>query len=222
MKKIFLSLILVVLYMSTVDATSYRKHRVNVKPLTRTSFELTDVNFENPRVVDLKGKDFFVVSVREPGSDGRVYAVDRDGTIWWMGVISSGAGGGKLVKKGNKLVPKGGHETSNNIFKVLLKRRFHMSKAHPDPSGINNMDFELQFTQDGQALHLGNTAAMSHGCIHVGRQNISTLFKWAKVGMPVVVMRGTYWPFVQDEITQFKKDLKAFNRKTGSIDENIK
>jgi len=222
MKKIFLSLTFVLLYMSTSDAASYRKHRVNVKPLTRTSFELTDVNSENPHVVDLKGKDFFVISVREPGSDGRVYAVDKDGTIWWMGVISSGAGGGTLVKKGNKLVPRGGHETSNDIFKILLKRRFHMSQTHPNPNGINNMDFELLFTQDGEALHLGNTAAMSHGCIHVGRQNISTLFKWAKVGMPVVVMRGSYYPFVEDEIVQFKKDLKAYNRETGSIDENIK
>lgn len=222
MKKTFLVSLLVVLCASMVEAATYRKHRVNIKPLSRTSFELTDVNFENPHIVDLKGKDFFVVSVREPGSDGRVYAVDRDGTIWWMGVISSGAGGGKLVKKGNKLVPVGGHETSNNIFHILLKRRFHMSKTHPDPNGINNMDFELQFTQDGQALHLGNVNGMSHGCIHVGRQNISTLFKWAKVGMPVVVMRGSYYPFVNEEIREFKEALKVFNEKTGSTGENIK
>jgi len=211
MKKILSSLILIALSISLVEATNYRKHRVNIKPLSRTSFELTDVNFENPRVVDLKGKDFLVISVREPGSDGRVYAVDKDGTVWWMGVISSGAGGGKLVKKGNKLVVKGGHETSNNIFHILAKRRFHMSKTHPDPNGINNMDYELLFTQDGQALHLGNTAAMSHGCIHVGSKDISTLFKWAKVGMPVVVMRGSYYPFVKEEIDTFKKNLKAYD-----------
>jgi len=211
MKKILSSLILIALSISLAEATNYRKHRVNIKPLSRTSFELTDVNFENPRVVDLKGKDFLVVSVREPGSDGRVYAVDKDGTVWWMGVISSGAGGGKLVKKGNKLVAKGGYETSNNIFHILAKRRFHMSKTHPDPSGINNMDYELLFTQDGQALHLGNTAAMSHGCIHVGSKDISTLFKWAKVGMPVVVMRGSYYPFVKEEIDTFKKNLKAYD-----------
>lgn len=211
MKKILSSLILIALSISLVEATNYRKHRVNIKPLSRTSFELTDVNFENPRVVDLKGKDFLVISVREPGSDGRVYAVDKDGTVWWMGVISSGAGGGKLVKKGNKLVAKGGHETSNNIFHILAKRRFHMSKTHPDPNGINNMDYELLFTQDGQALHLGNTAAMSHGCIHVGSKDISTLFKWAKVGMPVVVMRGSYYPFVKEEIDTFKKNLKAYD-----------
>ncbi len=222
MKKILLSVLLVLFYVSAAEATSYRKHRVNIKPLSRTSFELTDVNFENPHIVNLKGKDFFVVSVREPGSDGRVYAVDRDGTIWWMGRISSGAGGGELVTKGNKLVPRGGHETNNNIFHILAKRRFHMSSTHPNPSGKNNMDFEVQFTHDGQALHLGNTAAMSHGCIHVGRQDIGTLFTWAKIGMPVVVMRGSYYPFVQEEINTFKQDLKAFDSKTGSIDEHIK
>jgi len=197
-------------------ATEFRKHRVNIKPITATKFELTDVNHENPHIVDLTGKDFIVVSVREPGSDGRMYAVDRDGTIWWHAKISSGAGGGKLVKtKDGKLVPKGGHETNNNIFHIILKRRFHMSKTHPDPSGINNMDFELQFTQDGQALHLGNTAMMSHGCIHVGRQDIDAVFKWAHVGMPVVIMRGHYNQFLQEEVKQFEEDLKEYDAQTG-------
>ena len=197
MKRVILILLLSISAISLAQSTEYRKHRVNIKPLSATKFELTDVDFKNPKIVDLSGKDFFVVSVREPGSDGRVYAVDRDGTIWWYGAISSGAGGGKLVKKSGKLVPSGGHETNNNIFKVLVKRRFHMSKTHPSPDGVNNMDFEVQFTPDGQALHLGNTAMMSHGCIHVGRQDISALFKWSKVGMPVVVMRGHYAQFSQ-------------------------
>jgi hypothetical protein len=196
-------------------ATEFRKHRVNIKPLSATKFELTDVNHENPHIVDLTGKDFIVVSVREPGSDGRMYAVDSDGTIWWHGKISSGAGGGKLVKRNGKLVPRGGHETNNNIFHIILKRRFHMSKSHPDPRGINNMDFELQFTQDGQALHLGNTAMMSHGCIHVGRQDIAALFKWAKVGMPVVIMRGHYNQFLKKEVEQFQEDLKEYDAETG-------
>jgi len=195
-----------------LEAQEYRKHRVNIRPISATTFELTDVNFEHPNIVDLKGKDFFVVSVREPGSDGRVYAVDRDGTIWWHGKISSGAGGGKLVKRGNRLLPVGGHETNNNLFHVLAKRRFHMSSTHPSANGINNMDFEIQFTRDGQALHLGNTAAMSHGCIHVGRQDIGTLFDWAKIGMPVVIMRGHYQQFLAEEIDQFKEDIKIFNR----------
>ena len=201
--------------LSTGEAAEYRKHRVNIKALSATKFELTDVNHENPHIVNLSGKDFFVVSVREPGSDGQVYAVDKDGTIWWHGKISSGAGGGHLKKKGGKLVPVGGHETNNNLFHVLAKRRFHMSKTHPSADGVNNMDFEIQFTPDGQALHLGNTAAMSHGCIHVGRQDIAALFKWAKVGMPVVVMRGHYNQFLTEEVSQFKEDLKEYDTERG-------
>ena len=199
----------------SVYATEFRKHRVNIKPLSITKFELTDVNHENPHTVDLTGKDFIVVSVREPGSDGQMYAVDRDGTIWWHADISSGAGGGKLVEKHGKLVPKGGHETSNGVFHIIIKRRFHMSKTHPDPRGIDNMDFELQFTQDGQALHLGNTAMMSHGCIHVGRQDISAVFKWAHVGMPVVIMRGHYNQFLKEEVKQFREDIREYDIETG-------
>jgi hypothetical protein len=197
---------------SIASATTYRKHRVNIKALSATQFELTDINFKNPRIKDLKGKDFFVISVREPGSDGRVYAVDSDGTIWWHGIISSGAGGGKLIDKGSKVVAIGGHETSNNMFHVLAKRRFHMSKTHPSADGVNNMDFEIQFTQDGQALHLGNTYAMSHGCIHVGRQDIAALFKWSRVGMPVIVMRGRYGQFLNKELREFQENIKAYDK----------
>jgi len=216
MKKIVSILAVFALFVGLAEATEYRKHRVNIKPLSTTKFELTDVNHKNPHIRDFTGKDFIVVSVREPGSDGQMYAVDRDGTIWWHGKISSGAGGGKLVKKNGKFVPSGGHETNNNVFKILAKRRFHMSKAHPSADGVNNMDFELQFTQDGQALHLGHTSAMSHGCIHVGRQDISALFKWAHVGMPVIIMRGHYNQFLKQEVAQFKEDMKEYDAETGS------
>ena len=212
MKKILLGVLVLLCLVSAAEATKYRKHRVNIKALSTTKFEMTDTNWENPKIVDLKGKDFFVVSVREPGSDGRVYAVDSDGTIWWNGQISSGAGGGRLVEKEGKLIPKGGHETNNDLFHVLAKRRFHMSSTHPSTDGVNNMDFEIQFTHDGQALHLGNIAGMSHGCIHVGRQDISALFKWAKVGMPVVIMRGNYIQHLNEEIKAFKRDIKAYDR----------
>jgi len=87
-----------------------------------------------------------------------------------------------------------------------------MSSTHPSADGVNNMDFEIQFTHDGQALHLGNIAGMSHGCIHVGRQDISALFKWAKVGMPVVIMRGNYIQHLNEEIKAFKRDIKAYDR----------
>jgi lipoprotein-anchoring transpeptidase ErfK/SrfK len=206
MKKIVSLLTVLLMFVGSAEASEFKKkHKHNIKALSTTKFEVTDSNFQNPRVVDLAGKDFFVVSVREPGSDGQVYAVDRDGTIWWHGLISSGAAGG--------------HETTNGMHKVLLKRRFHMSKTHPNKDGIKNMDFEVEFTPDGEALHLGNTAAMSHGCVHVGRQDISSLFKWARVGMPVVVMRGPYKQFLKQEVEQFKEDLKEYDAATGSHEE---
>jgi lipoprotein-anchoring transpeptidase ErfK/SrfK len=172
------------------------QHHVNIRALSPTTFEVTDENHQNPKIVDLSGKDFIVVSVREPGSDGELYAVDSDGTIWWHGKISSGAPG---------------HETHNGIFHVLLKRRFHMSSKYPDPRGINNMDFELQFTPDGQALHLGNNRAYSHGCIHVPRQDIAAMFKWAKVGTPIVVMRGHYKQFLDQEVREFRDDMRNYD-----------
>jgi len=93
-----------------LSALKFKEHHaVNVRPLTATRFEVTDAQHAHPRIVDMKGKDFIVISVREPGSDGQVYAVDRDGTIWWYGKISTGAPG---------------LETTNGIHHILLKRRF--------------------------------------------------------------------------------------------------
>jgi len=192
-----LRLLLLLLLTTAVGMAKFKaQHHVNVRPLNATTFEITDKNHQNPRIVTLDGKDFIVVSVREPGSDGELYAVDSDGTIWWHGRISSGAPG---------------HETHNGIFHVMLKRRFHMSSKYPDPRGINNMDFELQFTPDGQALHLGNNRAYSHGCIHVPRQDISAMFRWAKVGTPVVIMRGHYRQFLEAEVKEFRDDMRNYD-----------
>ena len=151
-----------------------------VFPLTKTEFAVLDGKGKE-RVVSLKGKDFIVISLREKGADGAAYAVDRDGVVWWAASISSGAKG---------------HETPSGVFKVLRKKRHHMSKQFPDPKGINNMDFSLFFTNAGHALHMGNTNAMSHGCIHVGEKGAATMFKWAGYGTAVVVTREHYLPFV--------------------------
>jgi len=115
MKKIIYKFLILLFFMSLTQATEYREHRVNIKALSTTKSELTDVNFQNP------------------------------------------------------------------------------------------------ITPDGQALHLGNTAMMSYGCIHVGREDISALFKWAKVGMLVVVMRGHYSQFLKEEINKFKEDIKEYD-----------
>ena len=151
-----------------------------VFPLSKSRFAV--VHNGQEKIVDLSGKDYIVVSLREKGADGLAYAIDSDGVVWWAAVISSGAKG---------------HETPSGIFTIFRKERFYMSKAHPDPKGINNMDFSLWFTQQGHAIHMGNDDAMSHGCIHVGKKGAASMFNWAKVNKTkVVVTREHYLPFV--------------------------
>lgn len=180
-----------------VVVSKFKKQPVQIKPLSITKFEVTDKKGNNYEV-DLTGQKIIVVSVSEPGSEGKSYAVDTDGTIWWVDEIASGA--------------YGGHETPTGIFHVLLKRRYHMSATHPSPDGVDNMDFEMLFTHDGIALHLGNTRALSHGCIHVGRKDVEAMFKWVDVGTKVVILRGKYGQFLNEEIKEFKEDLKAYDK----------
>ena len=205
MKKIFTIIMATLLLGTLVQANEERqvvvskfKHQAKtITPLSITEFKVTDKH-GNTKIVNLKGKKFVVVSVSEPGSEGKSYAVDEDGTIWWVDKISSGA--------------YGGHETPNGIFPIILKRRYHMSAAHPSASGINNMDFEMLFTNQGHALHLGNTKALSHGCIHIGRKDVEAMFKWVDTHTKVVIMRGNYGQFLNQELKAFQEDIKAYDR----------
>jgi len=185
------------LLIGTSQAADWKIQDKTIIPVSRTVFKITDKDGKE-KVVDLTGKKIIVVSVSEPGSEGREYSIDKDGTIWWSSKIASGA--------------YGGHETPTGIYPVILKRRFHMSKTHPSADGVNNMDFEILFTQDGDALHLGNNRGLSHGCIHVARDDIAPMFKWADTETKVVIMRGDYKQFLQDEIANFQKSLDAYNK----------
>ncbi|ADV45731.1 ErfK/YbiS/YcfS/YnhG family protein [Nitratifractor salsuginis DSM 16511] len=159
-----------------------------VIPLSKTRFEIRYDNGQS-RTVNLKGKEFIVVSVREPGSDGRFYAVDRDGVVWWTGAVTSGADD---------------YKTPSGIYPVLYKKRHHMSTKYPDPSGENNMDFSIFFTHQGHALHKGSVNWMSHGCIHIDPRDICTLFRWAKPGRThVIITRHSYMPFARPDLLRF-------------------
>jgi len=171
--------IMIVLAGFTILNAADRTSRVY--PLSKSRFAVLDKS-GNEKMVNLSGEDYIVVSLREKDADGIAYAIDRDGVVWWAAVISSGAKG---------------HETPSGIFTVWRKERFYMSKAHPDPKGINNMDFSLWFTHQGHAIHMGNDDAMSHGCIHAGKRAAETMFNWAqKDRTKVVVTREHYLPFV--------------------------
>ncbi|BAF72832.1 L,D-transpeptidase [Sulfurovum sp. NBC37-1] len=174
-----------------------------VFPLSKSRFAV--VHNGQEKIVDLSGQDYIVVSLREEGADGIAYAIDRDGVVWWAASISSGAKG---------------HETPSGIFPIFRKERFYMSKAHPDPKGINNMDFSLWFTSQGHAIHMGNDDGMSHGCIHVGKKGAATMFKWAKKGTKVVVTREHYLPFVYYDLR--KSGYKESKVKKGYIKQYLK
>jgi len=160
-----------------------------LEPTSKTSFKVLSDNGQVLQNVNLKGQEFIVVSVREPGSDGRFYAVDKDGVVWWTGIITSGADD---------------YKTPSGVYTVLRKKRRYMSRKYPDEDGVNNMDFAIFFTNQGHALHMGSVNWMSHGCIHIAPKDIPVIFDWAKIGQTrVVVTRKSYMPFAKDDLIKF-------------------
>ena len=172
-------------FVHAFDETAVKPIRHEVIPYGKTYFEIVDRKTGKSRFVDLKGKDFIVVSVREEGSDGRFYAVDRDGTVWLSGPVTTGA-----------------YEfrTPSGVFHVLRKTKSYMSKTYPDPKGQNNMNYAIWFDQRGYALHEGSVNWMSHGCVHIDKPDIVTLFKWSRIGMPVIVTRHSFMPFARGDL----------------------
>lgn len=154
-------------------------------PISKTVFQL--IKDDSEKIVDLTGKNFIVVSVREHGSDGRFYAVDRDGTVWWSGPVTSGA-------------PE--FRSPSGIFTVFQKKRYHMSRDFPDESGINNMDYMMKFTQRGHALHKGSVDWMSHGCIHIDPKDVPVVYNWSNYRTKVIITRHTYMPFAKEDLTK--------------------
>ncbi len=155
-----------------------------VIPLSKTEFiYINKQGVEHE--IDMTGKDFILVSVREEDSDGRFYAVDRDGTAWLSGGISSGEEVGY---------------TPSGKWKVLWKKRYYTSKKYPEEDGSNNMDYSIFFTRWGHALHKGSIDHTSHGCIHVDHADIQLLFKWAKAGIPVLVTRHNYIRYARSDL----------------------
>jgi len=166
-------------------------------PFSKTEFTYID-KAGNERDIDMTGKDFIFVSVREEDSDGRFYAVDKDGTVWLSAGISSGEEIGY---------------TPSGVWSVKYKKRFYTSKKYPEADGSNNMDYSVFFTNWGHALHKGSIDHTSHGCIHVEEQNIRRLFAWARPGMPVLVSRHRYIQFARPDLKRIYSTEKKYGRK---------
>jgi len=165
-------------------------------PFSKTEFTYID-RAGNERDIDMTGRDFIFVSVREEDSDGRFYAVDRDGTVWLSGGISSGEEIGY---------------TPSGVWSVKHKKRFYTSKKYPEADGSNNMDYSLFFTNWGHALHKGNINSTSHGCIHVQEKDIRRLFRWAPPGTPVLVSRHKYIQFARPDLKRIYLSEKKYRR----------
>jgi len=190
MKKLLITLFALSILLSAQDR--------ELIPMTKTDFLYINKTGKE-KMIDMAGKDFILVSVREEDSDGRFYAVDRDGTVWLSGGVSSGEEVGF---------------TPSGVWKVLSKRRFYTSKKYPEPDGSNNMDYSLFFTKWGHAMHKGSINHTSHGCIHVDERNISTLFKWAKNGMPILSTRHRYMHYARSDLKRIYRVEKRYRRKS--------
>ena len=178
------------LYARTADRVAVPLER-NVHILTKTVFETISLRNGRRKRIDLTDRDFILVSVREKGSDGRFYAVDKDATVWLSGPVSSGA-------------PQ--YRTPSGVFRILEKKRHYMSRRYPDVSGVNNMDYMMRFTRWGHALHKGDVRWMSHGCVHISEKDIVPLYRWAYIGMPVAITRERYMPFAKPDLLRIYTD----------------
>ncbi len=154
-------------------------------PASKTVFKVINLKTEKEKIIDLTGENFILVSVRELGSDGRFYAVDSDGTVWWSGAVTSGA----LEFR-----------SPSGIFPIIQKKRYHMSTLYPDEPGENNMNYMMKFTNGGNALHEGSVDWMSHGCIHIDPKDVPVIYKWSTFKTKVVITRHTYMPFAKEDL----------------------
>jgi lipoprotein-anchoring transpeptidase ErfK/SrfK len=182
-KILFIAMTLFTAGMSSEEVEILPPIGTETMPIAKTVFKL--IKEDSEKIVDLTGKDFIVVSVRERGSDGRFYAVDRDGTVWWSGPVTSGA-------------PE--FRSPSGIFTIFQKKRYHMSTLWPDESGVNNMDYMMKFTKRGHALHKGSVDWMSHGCIHIDPKDVPVIYNWSTYKTKVVITRHSYMPFAKEDL----------------------
>jgi lipoprotein-anchoring transpeptidase ErfK/SrfK len=182
-KKLFIFASLLIIGVANENDEPLPLKGIETMPLSKTMFQLFKKDGE--KIVDLSGKNFIVVSVRERGSDGRFYAVDRDGTVWWSGPVTSGA-------------PE--FRSPSGIFTIFQKKRYHMSTLWPDDSGVNNMDYMMKFTKGGHALHKGSVDWMSHGCIHIDPKDVPVIYNWSTFKTKVVITRHSYMPFAREDL----------------------
>ena len=118
-------------------------------------------------------------------SQQKAYAI-KNGEILFEGHISSG---------------KKGHETPVGDYKILQKKRTHISNLWPKPKGGAKMPYMLRLSNSGIAMHLGYVPLkpVSHGCVRMKSGFAQKMYRWAKVGMPV---------YIQGDANYYLEDLE--------------
>jgi hypothetical protein len=96
---------------------------------------------------------------------------------------------GNLVMSGEVSTGKPGHRTPKGKFKILEKKKRHVSSKYPEPNGGARMDYMMRLTYSGIAMHLGYVPnyPASHGCIRLKNGFAQRLYRWASVGTPVII-----------------------------------
>lgn len=114
--------------------------------------------------VDLFAKKEIIIDLTKQ----KLYAIE-DGNITIHSIISTG---------------KKGYVTPAGKFKILQKKRYHISTIYNLP-----MPYMLRLTNGGIAIHQGYVPnyPASHGCIRVPKQFAQELFYWTPIGTIVYV-----------------------------------
>ena len=96
---------------------------------------------------------------------------------------------GEIVFSGNVSTGKYKHRTPRGTFRVLEKKRFHISSKYPEPNGGAKMPYMLRITRYGVAIHQGYLPGYpaSHGCIRVSKSTAKKLWYWVKIRTKVII-----------------------------------
>jgi len=98
------------------------------------------------------------------------------------------------VSTGNPNILKG-IKTTPGIFTVQSKSRLAISKQFENAELINWIGFNGNIgfhglRTNGYYGHLGKRPS-SHGCVRIGRESSDTLYKYVKIGTPVIVIEDS-------------------------------
>ena len=134
----------------------------------------------------------------------RAYAYE-DGSVRFSGRISSG---------------KKGRETPAGEYHILEKERYHISNLWPRPHGGAKMPYMLRLSNDGIAMHLGHVPhyPASHGCVRMQNGFAQKMYRWAKVGMLVLIEGSGAEYMAWKHAKRYRGSSRGYDENYGIVD----